>query len=72
MRRVKITHNFGNYKSGDIVFVTPNEAHGIIDAGKGVLTKDMTGQDMKVKKKTRKKKSLTGFDVPSMIGDIDG
>lgn len=47
--RVRITKNFKDYKQGQIVDVSPNVAHGLIDSGKAVVSKDMTEADTKVK-----------------------
>lgn len=50
MRRVKITKQFKNYKVGDTVYVTRNEAHELIDGGFGVISKDMTQADYRTAK----------------------
>lgn len=51
MIRVKIIKPGSKYKLGEIVFVSPNEAHGLIDSGYGIKTKDMTASDYKTRKK---------------------
>lgn len=45
MRRIKIIKANKKYKVGETVYVTPNEAHDLIDGGFGKLTKDMTATD---------------------------
>lgn len=45
MRRIKIIKAHKQYKVGETVYVTPNEAHDLIDKGFGQLTKDMTATD---------------------------
>jgi quercetin dioxygenase-like cupin family protein len=50
MRRVKLLKNWKQHKAGDIVIVTPNEAHGLIDKGNAKITKDMTSNDFKTKR----------------------
>ena len=45
MRRIKIIKPNKKFKVGEIVYVTPNEAHDLIDGGFGQLTKDMTATD---------------------------
>jgi len=45
MRRIKIIKPHKQYKVGETVYVTPNEAHDLIDKGFGQLTKDMTATD---------------------------
>lgn len=49
--RVKVTKDTFKYKKGETVEVSPNEGFGLIDAGFGILTKDMTETDYKVTKK---------------------
>lgn len=48
MTRVKIVKPHKQYKVGEIVYVSPNEAFGLIDSGVGIKTKDMTAMDYKV------------------------
>ena len=48
MRRIKIIKPHKKFKVGETVYVTPNEAHDLIDGGFGQLTKDMTATDYKV------------------------
>jgi len=45
MIRIKIIKPHKQYKVGETVYVTPNEAHDLIDKGFGQLTKDMTATD---------------------------
>lgn len=45
MRRIKIIKPHKQFKVGETVYVTPNEAHDLIDKGFGELTKDMTATD---------------------------
>lgn len=57
MTRVKIVKLFKDYKIGDTAEVTPNIAHGLIDSGVAILSKDLTNYDYKVKTaETRPKK----------------
>lgn len=56
MIRVKITKNYKQYKVGETVEVTPNIAHGLIDGGYGIISKDMvpeTDYGVKTRQKTR-------------------
>jgi hypothetical protein len=39
--RIKIVKDYKQYKTGEIVEVTPNVAFGLIDRSVGVVTKDM-------------------------------
>lgn len=50
MIRLKIVKAHKKYALGQTVYVTPNEAHGLLDGGFAVHTKDMTASDMRVKK----------------------
>jgi hypothetical protein len=45
MVRIKIIKPHKQYKVGETVYVTPNEAHDLIDKGFGEKTKDMTSTD---------------------------
>lgn len=45
MIRVKIIKPHKKYNVGETVYVTPNEAHGLIDSGFAEKTKDMTATD---------------------------
>lgn len=45
MIRIKIIKPHKKYKVGETVYVTPNEAHGLLDGGYGEKTKDMTASD---------------------------
>lgn len=49
--RIKITKDHKQYKAGEIVEVTNNVGFGLIDSGIGMISKDMTGRDIKRKKK---------------------
>lgn len=52
MIRLKITKPHKKYAIGEVVYVTPNEAHGLLDGGFATYTKDMTVTDYKTRKKT--------------------
>lgn len=43
--RVRITKSTTKYKAGTIVEVSPNEAFGLIDAGVGEVSKEITEHD---------------------------
>lgn len=45
MIRVKIIKPHKKYNVGETVYVTPNEAHGLLDGGYAEKTKDMTATD---------------------------
>jgi len=45
--RIKITKDYKEHKSGEIIDVTPNVAFGLIDKGIAKITKDMTSRDIK-------------------------
>lgn len=53
MRRIKIIKPHKQYKVGETVYVTPNEAHDLIDGGFGEKTKDMVHSDYTIRKKKR-------------------
>lgn len=53
MLRVKIVKAHKNYRVGDIVSVTRNEAHGLIDSGFAIMSKDMTAVDYRTNKVRR-------------------
>lgn len=53
MVRVRIIKNSKEYKSGEIEEVTPNIAHGLIEAGVAILSKDV--QDFEIKTKSQHK-----------------
>lgn len=48
-RRIKFIKSVGQYRQGQVAYVTPNEAHGFIDAGFAVISKDMVEGDMRTK-----------------------
>lgn len=48
MLRVKIVKAHKKYAVGQVVEVTRNEAHGLLDGGFAVMSKDMTETDYKV------------------------
>ncbi len=50
MVRIKIVKPHKKYNVGETVYVTPNEAHGLIDGGYGVKTKDMVATDYNTEK----------------------
>lgn len=45
--RVKIVKAYRSYSKGEVVEVSPNEAHGLIDSGVAILSKDMAPDDYK-------------------------
>ena len=47
LMRIKITKDYKEHKSGEIIDVTPNVAFGLIDKGIAKITKDMTSRDIK-------------------------
>lgn len=49
MQRVRITKATKNYKVGEIVVIDNNEAFGLIDSGKAVISKDITSDDITTK-----------------------
>ena len=50
--------NHKNHKAGDTVDVSKNEAFGIVDAGKGMIAKDMVESDMNTKEVKRGKSAI--------------
>ncbi len=50
MIRLKIIKPHKKHKVGDIIVVTNNEAHGLLDSGVAIQTKDMTQVDYRTKK----------------------
>lgn len=48
MIRVKFVKDYKQYSKGDVQSLSPNEAFGIIDAGFGIVSKDMTEADYKM------------------------
>lgn len=47
MTRLKIIKPHKKYKVGETVYVSPNEAHGLLDGGFAERTKDMTATDFR-------------------------
>lgn len=47
MIRLKIIKPHKKYNVGETVYVTPNEAHGLLDGGFAERTKDMTATDFR-------------------------
>lgn len=45
MIRLKIIKKHKKYNVGETVYVTPNEAHGLLDGGFAERSKDMTSTD---------------------------
>lgn len=43
--RVKIIKDHKSYRKGQVVNVSPNEAHGLIDSGYGIVTTDISVED---------------------------
>lgn len=48
MIRIKFVQNYRQYKKGDIESLSPNEAFGLIDSGKAIISKDMTETDQHI------------------------
>jgi hypothetical protein len=49
MQRIKLVKDWKAYKAGRVLVIDNNEAFGLIDSGKAILTKDMTSDDIKTK-----------------------
>jgi quercetin dioxygenase-like cupin family protein len=49
MPKVKLLQDYKSHKQGEIITLTPNEAHGLIDDGKAEIVKLITRSDYKVK-----------------------
>lgn len=47
MIRLRITEPYKEYKTGDIIEVTPNIAHGLLELGVAVKSKEMSRVDYK-------------------------
>ena len=56
MQRVRIIKTYKQYRAGDVVNLSPNEAFGLIDKQVAIISKDMTQSDytQKVPKKGKK------------------
>ncbi len=54
--RVKIIRPHKKYKIGETVEVSPNEAHGLLDSGYALVSKDMVETDYTVRDKVRRKR----------------
>lgn len=54
MVRVKIVKPHKKYNVGETVYVTPNEAHGLLDGGYAVKSKDMVSTDYKTTKRVKR------------------
>lgn len=52
MVRIKILKDYKSYKTGETIEVTPNVAHGLIDRGVGLLSKDVVSTDIHTKQAT--------------------
>jgi len=50
MVRIKIVKDFDMHRVGQVKQVTPNEAHGLIDRGVAILSKDITAPEIVIKK----------------------
>lgn len=48
MQRVKLLKDCKQGKTNDVLVLDNNEAHGLIDAGYAILTKDMRISDYKI------------------------
>lgn len=48
--RVKILRDYKDFRKGQTLYLSPNEAFGLIDSGRAEVTKDMTEFDYHVKK----------------------
>ncbi len=57
MTRIKLIKDHTTGKAGDVFNVTPNIAHGLIDSGIAILSKDMNPTDYKTKKPRKRKKA---------------
>lgn len=55
MPRVKIIKDYKEYKSGETHEVTPNIAHGLVNKGVAMLSKDMEQSDQHTKVMTKKR-----------------
>lgn len=55
MIRIKIIKPHKKYAVGETVYVTPNEAHDLIDGGFGTKTKDMVATDFRTESNAGKK-----------------
>lgn len=53
--RIKIIKDHEEHKSGEVKDVTPNIAHGLINKGIAMLSKDMQQQEYKTKVMTTRK-----------------
>ena len=49
MIRIKLLKDYQSHRSGSILVVDNNEAFGLIDSGKAIVSKDMTATDYKSK-----------------------
>jgi hypothetical protein len=49
MIRVKILKDYRDFKSGQTITLSNNEAFGLINSGIAQITKDMNNRDLKVK-----------------------
>lgn len=58
MVRIKIIKPHKKYSVGDTVYVTPNEAHGLIDGGFATRTKDMVATDFRTEQSSGKPTKL--------------
>lgn len=59
MIRLKIIKTHKKYKVGQTVYVTPNEAHGLVESGFAEQTKDFTVTDYRAKNDGRHTGSRT-------------
>lgn len=55
MTRIKVVRNHKQYKAGQTLILSPNEAFGLVDAGVAEVTKDMTADDYRVTAKVKRK-----------------
>lgn len=51
MIRVKIVKPHKRYQVGETLYLSNNEAFGLLDSGVAIQSKDMTSQDYKVRRK---------------------
>lgn len=66
MIRVKFVKDHKQYKSGDIETLSPNEAFGLIDSGKAIVSKDMVESDTvttEAKKSNYKPAKIRSFNI---------
>jgi len=63
--RVKILRDYKDFRKGQVVRLTPNEAFGLIDRNIGMLSKDLTEADYHVKKPFKSRTIRQSLDEES-------